>query len=144
MTRNCLLASMILFVSFCILGCASAPPPIKGDLSLPQVFEEVWYRSTLSRPGFTVMSDTGILTVHSDSLKFAGGKETVSIPLSDIQKLTFEKLGSDFVNNWVIVEYGEKESPSYAVMSAGKSMGWAGGSDKIYSSIEYVIRKNKS
>jgi len=88
------------------------------------------------------MSDTGTLTVNDKALEFVGGKEKKVIPLSEIQSISFKKLGSDFVNNWVVVEYGPKGSPSYAVMSSGAALGWGGGSDRIFSSIESAIKKN--
>jgi len=123
-------------------GCAATRVSIEGDISIPQIFENVWYRPSLDRPGLVVMSDIGILTVNKNSMEFAGGKERRLIPLSEIRSISFEKLGSDFINNWVVVEYGAKASPSYAVMSAGKALGWAGGTDKIFSTIEYVIKTN--
>jgi hypothetical protein len=88
------------------------------------------------------MSDTGTLTVATNSIEFSGGKERKLIALAEIHRLSFKKVGSDFINNWVVVEYGARESPSYAVLSAGKALGWGGGSDKIFSTIEYIIKKN--
>jgi hypothetical protein len=75
-------------------------------------------------------------------MEFAGGKERRLITLSEVHSISFKKLGSDFINNWVVIKYGAKESPSYAVMSAGKALGWAGGSSAIFSTIEYAIKKN--
>ena len=88
------------------------------------------------------MTDTGTLTVSDNSLGFAGKKENLSILLTEIQKISFGSLGKDHFNKWVVIEYGAKDSPSYAVMAAGKSLGWAGGSDEIFSMIKYVIKKS--
>ena len=134
--------TVIFFVVILIFGCATTPISIKGDIPMPQTFEKVWYRSTIARPGIVVRSDTGTLIVNSNSLEFEGKKERISIVLSEIHRISFKKIGSDVINNWVVIEYGAKESPSYAVMSAGKALGWAAGSDKIFSTIEYIIKKN--
>jgi len=142
MKRHYLQPSTILFVMVLVCGCVTTPVPIEGDISIPQTFENVWYRPSLDKPGLAAMSDTGTFTVNNNSVEFAGEKERRLITLSKIRSISFKKLGSDLINNWVVIEYGAKESPSYAVMSAGKALGWAGGSAKIFSTIEYVIKKN--
>ena len=141
MKRNCWQFTVIIFVVIHIFGCANLST-IEGDIPMPQTFEKVWYRSTIAKPGILAMSDTGTLIVNSNSLEFEGEKERISIVLSEIHRISFEKIGSDFINNWIVIVYGAKESPSYAVMSAGKALGWAAGSDKIFSTIEYIIKKN--
>jgi hypothetical protein len=123
-------------------GCATTPAPTDGAVSIPQVYESVWYRDSLDRPGLGVMSDTGTLTVNSSSIEFVGGKEKKLIALPDIQSVSLKKLGSDFINNWIVIEYGAQDSPSYAVLSSGKALGWGGGTDQIFSTIDYVIKKN--
>ena len=125
------------------LGCATTPAPIQGDVSLPQTFEQVWFRPTIARAGLAVMSDTGTLTVQTRSLEFVGKKGRVSIDVSDIHGVDFRKIGSDFINNWIVVEYGEEGSPSYAVFSSGKGLGWSGGSNKIFSTIQFVTEKSR-
>ena len=125
------------------LGCATTPAPIQGDVSLPQTFEQVWFRPTIARAGLAVMSDTGTLTVQNRSLEFVGKKDHVSIDVSDIHGVDFRKIGSDFINNWIVVEYGEEGSPSYAVFSSGKGLGWSGGSNKIFSTIQFVTEKSR-
>lgn len=75
-------------------------------------------------------------------MKFTGENEVKEISFSDIISISFEKLGSDFINEWVVIKYGKETNPLYAVMSAGENVGWSGGSGKIFSIIEYVIKKN--
>jgi len=142
MKRNYLQPARVLLVTALVCGCAATPIPIEGEVPIPQTIENVWYRPSLDKPGLAVMSDTGTLTVNNNSMEFAGGKERRRIALAEIHRISFKKLGSDLINNWVVIEYGAKESPSYAVMSAGKALGWAAGSDKIFATIEYVIKKN--
>ena len=124
-----------------IIGCATTPAPIQESIQLPKTFEEVWYRPTIARPGILVMSDTGNFIVNDDTLEFQGEKYKIKIPFPSIKRISFGKIGTDFMNDWITIEYVEKDT-LYAVISAGKSLGWAGGTDKIYSSIQYVIRKN--
>lgn len=133
----------LVFLALVFVGCsAKAPTPIKGEVSIPKTFNSVWYRPTLDKPGFLVMTDTGTLTVKNNFIKFVGENETKMIAFSDIISISFEKLGSDFINEWVVIKYGKETSPLYAVMSAGENIGWSGGSGKIFSIIEYVIKKN--
>ena len=129
-------------ISILVMGCATTPIPINENTPIPQDFNNVLYRSTLEKPGFFVMTDTGTLTINNDSLVFVGDKENLLIKFTDMNSISFGKLGSDFINNWIVVDYGDHNPPSYAVMTAGSYMGWGGGSDNIFSMIEHVINKN--
>ena len=140
MKRHAFIVSI--FFIFFVTGCANTPMPIQGSIQIPQNFEKVWYRDTISKPGFFVMSDTGNLTVDNDALEFQGDKGKVIVKFSDIRIVSFGKIGTDFFNNWVTIEYGNEKSPQYAVISAGKSMGWSGGTGTIFSTIQYVINNN--
>jgi len=141
LVRRCLQAVAILLSALFAGGCATAPTT-DGAVALPQVYGSVWYRASLDRPGLVVMSDTGTLTVNDKSIEFLGGKEKKLIPLAEVHSVSLQKLGSDFINNWIVIEYGTKGSPSYAVMSSGTALGWGGGTDRIFSTIEYAIKKN--
>ena len=129
-------------ISMLAMGCSTAPIQINENTTIPQIFEEVLYRSTLEKPGFFVMTDKGTLTINNDSLEFIGDKENLLINYTDVKSISFGKLGSDIFNNWIVVDYGEQNPPSYAVMTAGKSLGWSGGSDNIFSMIKHAINKN--
>jgi hypothetical protein len=65
------------------------------------------------------MRDVGILIVSVDSMKFQGEKE--SIVIQKIRRVSFGKLGRDFINNWLKVEFGEEATPSIAFFADG---GW--------------------
>jgi hypothetical protein len=147
MTKHYLQSGAILFAMMLVAGCTTTPisidPSVEGAVLLPQRYDSVWYRSTLDKPGMAVMSDTGTLTVGNSSIEFAGGKERKLIALAEVHRLSFKKLGSDLINNWIVIEYGARESPTYAVLSTGSALGWSGGSDRIFSTIEYVIKKNR-
>jgi hypothetical protein len=142
MKQYALIASMIIVLMFLVAGCATTPTPIQGSIQIPQTFEKVWYRPTIARPGFVVMSDTGNFIVDNDILEFQGKKDKIKIMFSEIRSISFGRIGSDFINIWITIEYGEEKAPLYAVISAGKALGWAGGTSRIFSTIEYVIKKN--
>ena len=129
-------------ISILVMGCTTTPVQINENTPIPQNFKNVWYRSTLEKPGFLVMTDTGTLTINNNSLGFIGEKENLLIYFTDMNSISFGKLEGDFINNWIVVDYGDKTPPSYAVMSAGSYLGWGGGSDNIFSLIEHVININ--
>lgn len=135
---------ILLIVTFSMLigGCSTTPIQINENTTIPQSFENVWYRSTLEKPGFFVMSDTGTLTVNNNSIKFVGDDENLIIKYTDIHSVSFKKLGSDYINNWIVINYNKSSVPAYAVMSSGSYMGWGGGSESIFSMIEFSLKKN--
>jgi len=142
MKRYGLIASMIIVFMFLVVGCATTPTPIQGSIQIPQTFDNVWYRPTIAKPGFFVMSDTGNFIVDNDFLEFQGEKDKIEIKFPEIRSISFGKIGTDFINNWITIEYGDEKAPLYAVISAGKALGWAGGTDTIFSTIQYVIKNN--
>jgi len=133
---------MLIILALVFGGCSTkTPTSIAGKISLPVTFKSVWYRPTLDKSGYFVMTDTGTLSVEDNFIKFEGEKEVIIIPFSEIISVSFKKLGSDFINKWVVIKYGKQTPPKYAVMSDGRYMGWAGGSSKIFSTIKYATKK---
>lgn len=109
-----------------ILGCASTPSTPQTPITLPVSFQEVWFRPTLDRPGIQVMSDTGTVEVGTSGVSFAGKKGSVDIKYTTMQMVSFGKVGSDFINNWVTIKYQRENVESYALFSGGKALGWGG------------------
>ena len=129
-----------------LAGCATIPPTPDSPISLPVSFTEVYYRPTLAKPGFLVMTDTGTVTVRTNGVAFTGKKSTTEeITYEKIQHLSFGKVGSDFINNWVTVKYRDGERDSYALFSGGKNvgplLGWGGVgvAARIFQSIRFAL-----
>ena len=137
------LAAAIVMSIVCTLlpGCTTIPPTLDTQISLPVSFDTVWYRPTLARPGLVVMTDTGTLTVRANGVAFIGKKGSTDINYEKIQNLSFGKVGSDFINNWVKVKYLNGEMDSYALFSGGKSLGWGGSgvAAQIFQSIRFAL-----
>jgi hypothetical protein len=123
--------TLILLLTLLLSGCATTPTTTDTDISavnisLPLSFEKVWYRPTLERPGFFVMADTGTLAVRVDGIDFRGDKDTKYVAYENMQRVSFGKVGSDFINNWVNIQYRDGQTESYILFSGGKSIGWEG------------------
>jgi hypothetical protein len=72
------------------------------------------------------MTDAGTVTVGTNGLSFAGKKGSVDIEYATMQMVSFGKVGSDFINNWVTIKYQRRNVESYALFSGGKALGWGG------------------
>lgn len=104
-----------------------------------RVFEKIWYRSTMTSGLGIVYEYTGHLRIKPDSIDFIANKFDLEIPTDQITKISFKKTGIDVVNNWVIIEYGPRSNTLLALFSAGKYLGWAGGSDKIFEAVKFSL-----
>jgi len=40
--------------------------------------------------------------------------------------VSFRKVGSDFINNWVTIKYQQDQLEKYALFTGGKALGWGG------------------
>lgn len=109
-----------------LLGCKTTQPTSALKTTLPASFEKVWYRATVEKPGFFVMTDTGTVIIDADAIDFRGKTEAMHIAYSNVLRVTYGKVGSDFINNWVIIKYSAKETESYMLLSGGKALGWGG------------------
>ena len=134
-----LIRSVLLYIL--LSGCVTPPPLSDSPISLPMAFEKVWYRPTLEMSGFFVMADTGTVTVRADGIAFAGKSESREINYEKIQKVSFGKVGSDFINNWVTIKYRDGEADSYALFSGGKVFGFGGSGDaaRIFQTIKLAL-----
>src|SRR5215472_2538516 len=104
-----------------------------------QRFNTVWYLPQENRDRYlNILAGrvTGKLTVGANAIQFSGG--TANVVITNILRVTFGKQGSDFINDWVKVEYGQSANPSVAFFADASLFGWAGlfgGTQKIYDTV---------
>ncbi len=149
-------AAQLAFLLLSLVACASTPKPIAGAVDLPSSFDTVWLRADELHPAVViympmdgpfllptrgVMSDTGRLTVAENHLEYEGRLYSIRIPYSDITDLSYGTRRGDFINRWITVRYEAEGQHGEVAFSAGKALGWAGGSAEIYSLVEYGLRR---
>ena len=106
-----------------------------------QVFDPVFYLPHENKDLYLNIlagRQTGRLTVGEKSIQFSSGNGTVVIMMTNILRVTFGKQGSDFVNDWIRIEYGDQASPSVAFFADGALFGWGGlfgGTKKILDAV---------
>ena len=108
-----------------------------------QRFHPVWYLPQENKDLYlNILAGrvTGKLEVRADSIQFSSGNQNVVI--TNILRVTFGKQGSDFVNDWVKIEYGPSAdpsaSPSVAYFADASFFGWGGllgGTKKIFDAV---------
>lgn len=138
-----LIRTMFLFGFLFILGCATVPPKPQTPITLPVSFQEVWFRPTLARQGIIVMTDTGTVVVGTNEVSFTGKKGSVDIDYTTMQEVSFGKVGSDFLNNWVTIKYQRENVESYALFCGGKALGWGGMkvAAEIYQTLDFALQQ---
>jgi hypothetical protein len=89
------------------------------------------------------MSDTGIVKVGTNSLSFIGGKSTIEIDYRSVKEVSFQKVGSDFINNWITINYESRNTESYGLFSGGRALGWAGSGVTIqmFQALDFVLQQ---
>lgn len=102
-------------------------------------FSKVWYRSGENRwqdKKILAMEDSGDLIVNANSIEFNGKKKRVHI--TNVKRVSYEKQGRDFVNNWVKIEYDDGKTAFFA---GGSWLGWGGilgGTEKIFDAVRHL------
>jgi hypothetical protein len=82
-------------------------------------FEQVWLQSERPRSAMDARKNTrtGTLTITADSAEFRDQRDTLLLsPILDISR---GRRGSDFVNRWIEVKFGEESSPSTVFLNDG-------------------------
>lgn len=101
-------------------------------------FKNVWLRSSEANWGsLRAYEDVGTLTIEKGSLEFAGKKLNVSI--SHIRSVSRKRIGRDFINNWIHVQYEADGEIRNAYLVDGGLMGWSGiigGNSRIFQGIQ--------
>lgn len=118
--------ALLLLVCSLIVGCATTPPTPETPIALPVSFPDVWFRPTLDKPGFQVMTDTGTVVVGTNGVSFSGKSGAVEVDYKSMREVSFGKVGSDLINSWVTIKYLQGNAESYALFSGGKVLGWGG------------------
>lgn len=111
-----------------------APDPAAA--SLPTTFETVWYRPGKRGFSFKAYEASGTLTVGKEIIEFKSNKKTLTIPVKDIQSVSYDKVTSaaNFAdpNLWGIVRFSTFGSLETAAFRDGHGLGNGGDSERIY------------
>jgi hypothetical protein len=94
--------------------------PGETSLPLPHTFEDVVYRPAKLGAQlnlFKVFKSKGSLTVTDQGLDFKGDKESMTIPMKDIREISSGPVGAQKSTQWVIVEFGDPDSPEVAAFT---------------------------
>ena len=93
-----------------------------------QTFRRVWLQRTPPRAAMGAYRDrlTGTLTTDpiAGHASFVA-KDGSTSKLSDIRQVDMGRRGTDFVNTWIEVRYGDDAAPSAVWMNDGRWLGWA-------------------
>jgi hypothetical protein len=101
-----------------------------------KTFGSVWHRS--GKKGLfelLAFKDGGTLVVHDNRIEFIGKNRLV---IDRILKLSYGKQGTDFVNNWVRIDYQDGTEEKTAFFADGGWLGWRGifgGTRRIYNAV---------
>lgn len=114
------------------------PPPEPPE---PKSFVNVWYTPRQYKWYQIRNPDIGTLLVDSESAKYKGEKE--QLILTDIISVLHTKHWGDVNNNWVKVEYGDRENPKVAYFADAKRLGigfLVGGSQDIFEAFHELVK----
>ena len=85
---------------------------------------KIWYRQKPKRGLLPwPWEDVGMLIISNDYILFHGKKRSVRIPVEDISGVSIGRQGTDLVNRWVKVKYGDHK---LAFFADGGLLGWRG------------------
>lgn len=89
------------------------------------------------------MSDTGTVKVGTNSVAFIGSKFTIEIDYDLVKEVEFQKVGSDFINNWITIKYQSGDIESYGLFSGGRALGWAGSGVTIqmFQALDFALQQ---
>ncbi len=65
---------------------------------------------------------TGVLRIREGSAEFCSGDQVIQF--QPILSVDSGRRGSDFVNRWIEVQYGDPDRPSTAYLNDGAWRGW--------------------
>jgi hypothetical protein len=87
-------------------------------------YDEVWFQTDLPRAAPDARRSTlhGTLRIENGQARFLAGDQVILLePLLSVMK---GKRGSDFINRWIEVRYGDSAVPSVAYLNDGGWRGW--------------------
>src|ERR1700722_8445009 len=87
-------------------------------------YELVWFQEEVPNAAMDARRNTlrGTLKIEDGHVLFCAGD--LVAPLEPIHSVVRGRKGSDFVNRWIEVRYGEAASPSVAYLNDGGWRGW--------------------
>lgn len=114
------------------------PPP---EPPKPKSFVNVWYTPRKYKWYEIMNPDIGTLLIDSESAEYKGQKE--QLVLTDVISVLHTKHKGDINNNWVKVEYGDRENPKVAYFADAKRLGigfLVGGSQDIFEAFHELVK----
>jgi hypothetical protein len=87
-------------------------------------FEEVWLRHKVPKASMSAFDATevGTLRVARDHATFE--TSTGSSQIANISAIKYGRVGSDFVNRWIRIEYYDKDQYRQVFLKDGGWRGW--------------------
>jgi hypothetical protein len=87
-------------------------------------YDEVWFQTDLPRAAPDARRNTlhGTLRIENGHARFLAGDQV--IPLEPLLSVMKGKRGTDFINRWIEVRYGDSDPPSVAYLNDGGWRGW--------------------
>ena len=101
-----------------------------------KTFQSVWHRS--GKKGLfelLAFKDSGTLVVRDNRMEFTGKDQFI---IDKVLKVSYEKQGTDFVNNWVRIDYKDGPEEKTAFFADGGWLGWRGvfgGTRRVYDAV---------
>ena len=92
-----------------------------------QTFWRVWLQRTPPRAAMGAYRDRLTGTLSTDPIAGEAtfvAKDGSTSKLSDIRQVDMGRRGTDFVNTWIEVRYGDDGAPSAVWMNDGRWLGW--------------------
>jgi hypothetical protein len=101
-----------------------------------KTFHSVWHRSgTKGLFELLAFKDSGTLVVRDNRIEFTGKNRLV---IDKVLTLSYGKQGTDFVNNWVRIDYEDGAEEKTAFFADGGWLGWRGifgGTRRVYDAV---------
>lgn len=107
-----------------------------GIITLPRVFEPVWYREEKRKSLIKAYRASGKLTISDKKIEFGSNDVSFDIDIEDINSIEWGQLPRDFYNNWSIIRYGDPER--VIGFKDGNKLGMGTDTDFILSTLKYA------
>jgi hypothetical protein len=111
------------------------------------VFPKVWWTNHVPVASAAPWKwrETGSLTIGSEYAEFRSRERTMRI--DNVQAISIGRRGSDIVNRWIKVTYGDEELPSNIYLNDARWLGWrallTGSNKRIIASLRSLVGDNE-
>ena len=87
-------------------------------------YDEIWFQLALPRRAWDarVETRTGTLTIAPGVVGFRDPRG--SVDFEPVLQVAIGRRGSDFINRWIEITYGDRVQPSTAFINDGRWRGW--------------------